>query len=65
MNSGVIVFIEFLGAVILLIAVGYNFARISGYGESYDKMIYDEESDDYITIQKNKDSDNDINHDSN
>jgi hypothetical protein len=61
--EAIIGLLELAGGVILFFAVGYTFARISGYGEYYDKMLYDEESDTYITIQKNnKDNDDDIIH---
>ena len=55
--------LELVGGVILVFAAGYTFARISGYDEYYDNMLYDDESDAYITIQKsNEDNDDDIIH---
>ena len=58
--EGIIGLLELAGGVILVFAAGYTFARISGYGEYYDKMLDDEESDTYITIQKNnKENDDD------
>ena len=44
-----------LGGVALIFAAVWAFVRFTGYGEFYDKMMYDEESDDYITIKKGKD----------
>jgi hypothetical protein len=56
----IIELLELAGGVIFFIAAGLLFARISGYGEYYDKMLYDDESDAYITIQKNnKENDDD------
>jgi len=52
--EAIIGLLELVGGVILFFAAGLLFARISGYGEYYDKMLYDEESDAYITIKKNK-----------
>jgi len=49
--------IELVGGIILFFAGGLLFARISGCGEYYDKMLYDEESDAYITIKKSNDDD--------
>ena len=61
--EAIIELLELAGVVIFLIAAGLLFARISGYGEYYDKMLYDDESDAYITIKKNKeDNDEDIIH---
>jgi len=58
--EAIIGIIELAGGVILFFAAGLLFARISGYGEYYDKMLYDDESDAYITIQKNnKENDDD------
>jgi hypothetical protein len=45
MNSVVELVLELAGGVVLLFATGYTFARISGYGEFYDKMLYDEDGD--------------------
>jgi hypothetical protein len=61
--DAIISLLELAGGVILSFAAGWIFARISGYGEYYDKMLYDDESDAYITIQKNnEDNDDDIIH---
>jgi hypothetical protein len=52
---------ELAVGVILVFAAGYTFARISGYDEYYDEILYDD--DDYIdlTIKKsNTDNDDDI-----
>jgi hypothetical protein len=63
MSTTLIIIIEILGGMILFFAAGLLFARISGYDEYYDKMLYDDESDAYITIQKNnEDNDDDIIH---
>jgi hypothetical protein len=51
--EAIIGLLELAGGVILAFAAGYTFARISGYGEYYDKIFYDEESDADITIQRN------------
>jgi hypothetical protein len=60
MNTTVIMIIELLGASFLLFALGYTFARISGYDKFYDKMLFD---DDKKLIIKNDDNDdNDIIH---
>lgn len=56
--EAVIGLLELAGGVIFLFAASYTFARISGYGEFYDKMLYDEDSDEYITIKKSN-TDND------
>lgn len=53
--EAIIGLLELAGGVILFFAAGLLFARISGYGEYYDKMLYDEESDDSIVIKKGKD----------
>lgn len=59
--EAIIGIIELAGGVIFFFAVGLLFARISGYGEFYDKMLYDDESDAYITIKNNnEDNDNDF-----
>ena len=60
--EAIIEIIELVGGVIFFFAVGLLFARISGYGEYYDKMLYDEESDAYITI-KESNEDNKANQD--
>lgn len=60
--DAIISLLELAGGVILSFAAGWLFARISGYGEFYDKMLYDDESDAYITIKENKDNDDDIIH---
>ena len=57
--EAIIGLLELAGGVILFFAAGLLFARISGYGEYYDKMIYDEESDAYITIQKDNEENDD------
>ena len=45
MNSIIELALELAGGVILLFAVGYTFSQLSGYGEHYDKMLYDEDGD--------------------
>jgi hypothetical protein len=61
--EAIIGLIEWVGGIILFIEVGLLLARVSGYGEYYDKMLYDEDSDEYITIKKNKkDNDEDMIH---
>jgi len=61
MNSTIELLVELAGAVVLLIAAGWVFARISGYGEHYDKMLYDEDADADITIKKSKTENDDDN----
>jgi len=63
--EAIIGLIELAGGVILFFAAGLLFARISGYGKFYDKMLYDEESEAYIKIKKGKnkkDDEDDIIH---
>ena len=62
--EAIIGLLELAGGVILFFAAGLIFAKLSGYGEYYDKMLYDDESDAYITVQKNnnKNDDDDIIH---
>jgi hypothetical protein len=61
--EAIIGIIELAGAVVLLFAAGWVFARISGYGEHYDKMLYDEDADAEIKIKKsNTENDDDIIH---
>jgi hypothetical protein len=43
--EAIIGLLELVGCVISFIAAGLLFARISGYGEFYDKMLFDKESD--------------------
>lgn len=63
MKSTIELLVETGGFLILLFSVVWLFVRFTGYGEFYDKMLYDEESDAYITIQKsNKDNDDNIIH---
>lgn len=59
MKSVIELLVELAGGVVLLFATGWMFARISGYSEHYNEMLYDEESDEYITIKKNNDHDED------
>jgi hypothetical protein len=59
--EAIIGLLELVGGVIFFFAAGLLFARVSGYGEFYDKMLYDDESDAYITIKKNNEyNDNDF-----
>jgi len=52
--------LELAGGVILFFAVAYTFARISGYGEYYDKILYDDDDNIDLTIKKNnKDNEKD------
>jgi len=51
--KAIIELLELAVGVILVFAAGYTFARISGYSEFYDKMLYENESEEYITIKKN------------
>ncbi|MDD4992302.1 MAG: hypothetical protein PHR83_08725 [Paludibacter sp.] len=60
--EAIIGLLELAGGIIFFFAAGLLFARISGYGEFYDKMLYDEESDAYITFKRYK-MDNNINND--
>ena len=63
MKSAVELAIELIGALILLFAAVSVFVRLSGYGEHYDKKIYDEESDADITIQQNNTDNKETNDD--
>jgi len=45
--------LELAGGVILLFAVGWTFARISGYDKYYDKMLYDDDDDTVLIIKNN------------
>ena len=45
MNAIIELVLELAGGVILLFAAGYTFAQISGYGEHYDKMLYDDDGE--------------------
>jgi len=60
--EAIIELIKLTGCGILLFAVGYTFACISGYGEFYDKILYDDD-DDIDLIIKNYKNDNDDNED--
>lgn len=55
--EAIIELLELAEGMIFCFAAGLLFARISGYGEFYDKMLYDVKSDEYIKIKKhNKDN---------
>ena len=60
MNSILELHLEVIGGIALLFAAVWVFARISGFGEYYNKMLYDEESDAYITIKESDDTENDM-----
>ena len=61
--EAIIGLLELAGGVVLLFALGYTFARMSGYGEFYDRMLYDDDADFEITIKKDDtDNDDDIIH---
>jgi uncharacterized protein (DUF697 family) len=62
MKSIIELVFELAGGVILLFAVGYTFARISGYDKYYDKMLYDDDNIDLTIKKNNKDNDDDIIH---
>ena len=62
MNSILELHLEVIGGIALLFAAVWVFARISGFGEYYNKMLYDEESDAYITIKEGEDNEDDIIH---
>ncbi|MBP1638108.1 MAG: hypothetical protein H6Q18_897 [Bacteroidetes bacterium] len=59
MKSTIELLVEMGGFLILLFSVVWLFVRFTGYGKFYDKMLYDEESDDYIAIKKGKDKKDD------
>jgi len=55
--------LELLGGIIFVFAAGHTFARMSGYGEFYDRMLHDDDADFEITIKKDDmDNDDDIIH---
>lgn len=62
--EAIIGIIELTGCGILLFAVSYTFACISGYGEFYDKMLYDNDNDnnDIAIKNNNQEIDDDIIH---
>lgn len=60
--EAIIGLLELAGGVIFFFAAGLLFARISGYGVFYDKRVYDEESDAYITIKESEDNEDDFIH---
>lgn len=60
MDTTVTMIIELFGASFLLFALGYTFARISGYDEYYDKMLYDDDDKDLKIKNNNTDNDDDI-----
>lgn len=62
MKSTIELLVETGGFLILLFSVVWVFVRFTGYGEFYDKMLYDYESDAYITIKESKDNEDDIIH---
>jgi len=55
MNTTIELVLELVGGVIFLLAAGWTLARISGYDEYYDKMLYDDDDDEVKsqTIKKN------------
>ena len=65
MNSIIELVFELAGGVILLLAAGYTFAQISGYGEFYDKILYDDKGDIDLQISGDIDSHNKMQSDNN
>ena len=56
MNSIIELVMELAGGVILLFATGYTFAQLTGYGEHYDKMLYDDDCE--TNVQTSGDEEN-------
>jgi len=60
MNTTIESVLELVGGIIFLLAAGNILARIIGYDEYYDKMLYDDDDDDTdVTIKKNNTDNND------
>lgn len=51
MKSIIELLVEMVGFLILIFSVVWVFIRFTGYGEFYDKMLYDVKSDVYIKIK--------------
>ena len=49
---------ELNGGIVLLFAIGWLVARLTGYDEYYDKMLYDDATDETC----NQDNDDDLIH---
>ena len=56
MNSIIELILKLAGGVILLFSTGYTFAQISGYGEHYDKMLYNDDGE--MDVQISGDEEN-------
>ncbi len=61
MDTTLMLIIELLGGVTLLFAVGWLFARATGYDRYYDRMLYGDNNT-YLTIENNNNNGDDIIH---
>jgi len=59
MNATIELVLELVGGIILLLAAVWTLARISGYDDYYDNMLFDDDDDTDITIKKNNTDNND------
>jgi hypothetical protein len=58
--EAIIGLIELAVGMILFFLASLMFARISGYGEFYDKMLYNQGLDKYKTNKRNNNNNNDV-----
>lgn len=61
MKTIVELILQLAGSIVILFAVGWIFARATGYDEYYDKMLYDDDDTD-STNNSNKTSSEDDSH---
>jgi len=63
MESTIEIIVKLAGSMVLIFTLVWVFNSVTGYGEFYDKMLYDDDDDTDLTIKNNnKDNKDDIIH---